>query len=224
MSIIATTDFDGDVKINLGKYVSDDLQACIDQIEREVLIDLLGYDLYAAFIASFTGNPSLPPVGKYRDLLNGTGEFQGIKGVLKYFIYYEWIRLGNFFNAVTGVNSVDAENGKQVSRITFASICDRAYNNGVALYSKANDWIEEINSAEPITSISGTTVYTADTKYLVNDDTVLINGIEYTISSVVADTSFVTNTAVGAASSWSKEFFEDYENTERCVSIWGGSL
>lgn len=221
MSIVVEADFIGDVTLNVGNR-STDFQVVIDNVERKVLIDLLGYDLYVLFIAGLAETPTVH--AKWTALKNGADQCRGVKKMLKYFIYAEWINTGNYINTVSGMSSNQAENATALTPGQIAQLYDNAYNKGVAIYKEVADWIDEINSSEEITSVVGLTVNTADTKYLVNGDTVTIGGEDYVIGDLVADTSFTTSTSVGNATSWQMDFFEDYDHTEKDLSVFGGSL
>jgi len=63
------------------------LSQAIAQYEKEILIDLLGYKLYALLIADCTGEGGIPVTQKYIDLVNGATfehTFAGITTTLKW--------------------------------------------------------------------------------------------------------------------------------------------
>lgn len=217
MSVVVEADFVGDVRLRVSTNQSADLQACIDRIEKKYLIDLLGYDLYVVFLAGIAGT-------QYLKLSAGYKDFLGLKAMLKYIIYAEWISTANIFTSVNGLSANQAENATALNQAQINQHYDRAYNKGIDIYRSAIEWIEEQNASEPITSVSGVTVYTEDTKILANGMTVTINDTEYTVSNLVADTSFDTNVAVGSATEWEKEFYADFEYIQKDFSVFAGSL
>lgn len=148
--ITSRSDFKGDIQIanaddvapmsNLignAQYLDDAIQ----KYEREVLIKLLGLELYNEFKSQFdqTVNPwqLLPDVdAKWKNLLNGTeylhfghwNEFQGLKKIIPYYIYAKFIEEDELRHTGVGFAKDEANNARmQLGRSKWAY----AYNTFV---------------------------------------------------------------------------------------------
>lgn len=126
------------------------LEQVIDQYEKAILTELLGYELYTEFIAGIAVGS---PVQKWLDLRDGkeyTLTFEGIDYLIKwnglkntgkisllaYFVYY-WYRR-NFATLTSGIGEVSshAENAEKALSIYKMAA---AFNNGVDLYGMVPD-------------------------------------------------------------------------------------
>ncbi len=102
-------DFIGYYKISGNTYSEIELQTYIDNIEPKVLRSLLGCELYDLFVADLDGN-GVPQTQIYLDIYNAFYtdynncqiKSDGMLEMLKGFIYYEYVRDGNFFNTISG--------------------------------------------------------------------------------------------------------------------------
>lgn len=111
MSIVLTTDFTDE--FNVSKTLkTDKLQAYIDRYEKHYLIQLLGAELYDLFIADLTAtSPQVPQSTRFLDIFN---EFsiddndcvrrsEGMRVMLKQFIYFHFVRDSSRFKTSVGV-------------------------------------------------------------------------------------------------------------------------
>ena len=118
MSIIKITDFNGG-KFNLAvnQYQEDYLQKIIDETENKVLNELFGFDLYDLFIQDLIND--YPTSQRFIDVFEPLRfsvpikvMTEGIKEMLKGFIYYEYIRLTTAQHTTTGVSQTQGENSE----------------------------------------------------------------------------------------------------------------
>ena len=163
MSFTTSQYFKGSIKLasatTNGEYSSDFDSAIVD-IEKQILIDLLGYDLYSKFIA---GLAEQNPLQKWLDLRDGKeyetqdadgrtvkvkwSGFQNAEYIscLAYFIYYEW-QVNNYSqNSTTGENKATAQNSERASMSDYNRKLVYAYNKGVDLYGLDIESIGGIN-------------------------------------------------------------------------------
>lgn len=109
-----------------------DLAKAITQYEKEILIDVLGYELYSLFVADGYDSPSSQ---RFLDILNGK-EFEidycgktikqkwnGLKdeatyqSLIAYFTYYKYVKRTNDHLGGIGNTMFQPENGKRTSPI-----------------------------------------------------------------------------------------------------------
>lgn len=152
MSFIDNTYFKGAIKLSSadtsGDY-SDDFEATIEEVEKNTLIELLGYDLYKAFI---DGLEETTVAQKWLDLRDGkeyttedsegrtvTIKWNGFQNTqcispLAYFIYYDW-QVNNYTqNTTTGENKQASQNSTPGGIADINRKLINAYNKGVDLY------------------------------------------------------------------------------------------
>jgi hypothetical protein len=120
-------------------------------VEEMVLRKLFGETLYNDFILDKT-------VTKYANLINGvtayytynsvTRKFTGIKKMLAYFTYFEFIPDQYSYNSQFGQKKPKANNSESV--IDHKKLI-RAWNKGVDLYNEAIFYMQYINSIIPDT-------------------------------------------------------------------------
>lgn len=221
MTIVAYTDFStGPLKMTFSTFQQADFAAYVTAYEKDLLRDLLTdklqYDINA--LSSLTG--------KYADLINGCsytdseGTFRtntGLKEVIKRFIYYYYSK-DNFQVSGTGKNKNQNENATTLSNAENASVIFSKFNEGVDIWN--NDIVNFLNEyslqEKTITAYSlvGTTytILSANTGYLINGDTVTINGKEYTVSNVVVNTAFdITGTGITPSGTYTFQPFKDVD-------------
>ncbi len=131
MSLTKPSDYKGTVAISKNKYDKADLQLYLDELEPEYLKDLLGCDLYDAFVADLALAPvGQPTAQRFIDIynafcididticytydwyntyyayysLNSQNRSRGIKEMLKGFMYLEYVRDQEKTNSSVGVS------------------------------------------------------------------------------------------------------------------------
>jgi len=138
---ITTADFNvGKYELSTGIYDLPKLQSYIDKYEKKYLVQLLGVDLYADFIA----NQLLPKYVKIFDPLEEDHDFciiwsDGMTEMLKGFIYFEYGK--DLINQMTPAGNVQpvGENSNVVS--TLYSMIYARYNEGVGTYRAIQHYV-----------------------------------------------------------------------------------
>jgi len=132
--VIKIADFDaGRFKIPSNDFQTDSLQNYLDKYERHYLIRLLGGDLYTSFIADLDGSgvPQNPDYLAFYNAFIYEGnccESQGIKEMLKAFIYFHYIRDTYTRATTTGPKRSKGENSENLDRVAHDT---QRYNEGV---------------------------------------------------------------------------------------------
>lgn len=124
-------------------------------------------------------------------------DYVGIKDMLKLFTWREYMRNnGHDYNTIIGQQKSSARQSTTLADNYSASKLEGVWNEAVDYYRMCRKFICD-NKIQERTSTSATnngggswTFAITSTKYLVNGDTVTIGGVNYVVSSVVADTSF----------------------------------
>lgn len=209
---ITIDDFTGQFKISDNVYNANDLDDYISASMERYLREILGDEAYILI----RDNVSLDD--KYQDLVDGviyqnteinssrdvTQEWVGLTDVLVPLIYFDFVR-DNFVNTPGGNQQNRNENSDRVSNIYNATISQGRYNEGVARSSGLTLFLENYNelikSIDSFTYLGGE-VYQIDvssTFYLNDGDIINYQGTEYTVSSLVTDTSFEVSGPAGLA-------------------------
>lgn len=208
LPILTPSDFVGVVFIADAKdttYGASTIQEYIDEFEPIYLRMILGDKHFSEI------RDQSPLDQKYIDLIDGNDytdvddEFRtslGLKEVLKNLIYTEYVK-ENWLNTLSGnTRSINA-NSKAVTPAANKQIVYSRYNYGTLVYN--NDVLPFLENyqdiAEDIVSSvdnggGSYTINVISTLYLVDGDTVRIDGIDYVITNLVADTSFDISGAV----------------------------
>jgi len=169
----------------------------INEQYPQIVRDCLGGEAYAD-IATTTK-------AKWTDLFSGgaypifsTGSIawnDGLTVAVKNFLYSS-LKADDFVPTNTGAVRALNENSMALDPTQTARLAQKRYNSGVlAMQSVASFIANYANFAQPITGYVNNgggsfTIQTSATKYLSNGDTVLIEGVEYVVSAVVANVSF----------------------------------
>ena len=140
-------DFVGDIEITQSANITDKLNSIIETVEKNILRLLLGDDLYILFLADLDGNNE-PQTTNYINLLNGInfdyGErkyiYDGLKLMLKYFIYSEYIKY-NSLQATVGTVIPEKDNSITMSDFDISELSNKAYNKGIKYYREAISYI-----------------------------------------------------------------------------------
>lgn len=130
-------------------YLQDpDLQSFIDRVEPDVLQDMLGCDLYNLFIADWDAVPSGSfSEPRFQVIYDAFCEdkdcyilkSEGIKQMLMYFIYFEYIRFQTFQDRTTGMKKTISENSERALLTEFGLF--EKYNKGVKNYTNIQIYI-----------------------------------------------------------------------------------
>jgi hypothetical protein len=156
---IAKTDFVGTLAIDFGGYSGFDELAA--KFESETLIELLGQELYNAFVAGLAESPVSTKWSYLRDGIsagyqNGTVYYRlrGITNMLKYLFYFHY---RNFSNTV--VTNVGEFQGKTANSEAMPDASDSKmyanHNYGVEMWNELVDYIDYQNSQNGSTYYSG---------------------------------------------------------------------
>jgi len=129
----------GTLLIASNKHTEDTVQAYIDENEVPYLEDMLGCELAALFIADLVNG--VPQTQRFINIFDpfcfdddchGIQKSEGIKVMLKYFIYWEYIKQQRINNTNTG----DVVNENEVSRVARPPETKlySTYNKGIKTY------------------------------------------------------------------------------------------
>lgn len=130
-----------------------DLQTYIDTFEPEILIKILGYDLYKAYAAAIAGTPD----AKWTDLRDGKDytsggiyyHWRGFKNTVKssliaYYVFYKYTILGMNTNSGLGIKVTNSENSQLTDKRFVQTY---AYNKMVDIIAEMDKFILTTNSA-----------------------------------------------------------------------------
>lgn len=233
LPITTKTDYIGKLRISLNNYSSFD--DYITQIEPQILNDLLGADnLY-----NIENDVTLK--AKYTDLLNGgyytnteldneRVYYRGLKDVLLYMVYANFMK-DNFASSISGLVKSLNENSTQLTGGELSQVVYNRYNYAIHVWEKdIYPFLYFYREIEQTctSSVDNTGTYTlnlADTTYLYDGDTIEVDGVEYVVSNLVADTSIdITNATAGldftgAKLVW-KPFYDIEDRTFKMNKTW----
>jgi hypothetical protein len=131
--------------------------------------------------------------------------YEGLKKALKYFIWVEYVRKSNYKNTISGTVEGQNENSNVLITGKISMLCRDAWNHGVMAALGVHRFIQYFEfydaTATSIALASGITytVLIPDTLFLKNGDTVTINGTDYVIAGLVANTSFTIDSSTNIA-------------------------
>jgi len=206
LPILLNTDFEnGATRITQNIDVTTQLSSYISTFENRYIKSILNDEMFT----KIRDNETLH--SKYTALIDGVDYtdadgclivLEGLKLALKGFIYYHYV--GDNFNS-TPVGNVRSlpEISQQVTTTYNLQIAHLRWNEGVTFYRKCISFVnfyERIDEAivSSVESPAGTyTISCASTLYLEDGDTVTLEGVDYVVSSLVANTSFVITGAAG---------------------------
>ncbi len=212
-------DMIGFKSLALGDANSEDFNSIAVETEENITRDLLGDELFNAFETDVdAANPNVgePIQQKHIDLLDGvtwiddetldedtTFNLEGLKESYKYFVYYEYLNQAPTVNNFVGKARNVGENSTQIPRRGINTESHNRYNRGVVFYAHLKQFVKffedyEADATSIVESPAGTyTVTISDTKYLIDGDTVTIEGDDFTVAGLVDDTSFTFTAAAG---------------------------
>jgi hypothetical protein len=149
-NLVTYADFTGDRNIpNLEKDIAS-FNTFITTWQKEILIKLLGYDLYLAFETALAGTPET----KWTDLIDGstyavsgvTKRNPGLKDIIAYYVYCKWVQVN--FNNVTGIGVINATSDNAVKVDPEFKIMS-AWNNMLNYYYMVYSFISENETDYP---------------------------------------------------------------------------
>lgn len=218
-TIVAYTDFQaGSLKLSMSSFQQTDMAAYIATYENKFLRELLTDKLQAEIAAA----SSL--TGKYAALINGcnytdaAGNYRtndGLKQVLLRFIYYQYCA-DNFQPTTVGKTQNQNENAAKLPEGVNTAVLYKKYNEGVDIWNTdITSFLYEFQQQEK-TVVSYTDlgsscrIFSTDTGYLQDGDTVYLNGAAYVVSNLVANTSFdIPGTGLTPSGDYTFYPFED---------------
>jgi hypothetical protein len=173
MALVVVSDFTDKYKLAVNNFTTTDLQAYITKYEKRYLQDLLGIDLYNLFIASYSsGLPTgiyltlyndfafdnatfgygFTPLGSDVTIIEGNNtqkiiRSEGIKEMLKGFIFWEYSRKQKVKNTTTG--NVEETNENSNSLSSLRAFIDANYNEAITSYNAIQEYIRQNLSVYP---------------------------------------------------------------------------
>lgn len=166
MAILQTSDFStGQFSIPNDKFSQ--LGIYITKFERHYLLKLLGNNLYDSFIADLTAStPQVPQTAIYITIFNEfhiemdgvNNSSEGIKEMLKQFIYFHFMRDAAYKKTPFGVTTGAAENATNSVYQGFNLI--ESFNQGVD-NSIAIQWYIQDNMTDYPTFLGGVIEYSS---------------------------------------------------------------
>lgn len=155
--ILSIQDFTGKYQVSTGMYDQAKLQDYINRYEPRYLKELFGITLYNEFQSDLLNNVPQSPnflvlfnplsedVGYNFYYFNGTYEginqidSEGIKEMLKGFIYFEYVK--DLSNQITPIGLVKPDNENSTVANTLFSMMYTRYNEAIRSYNSIRDYI-----------------------------------------------------------------------------------
>ena len=159
MAILQPSDFTDNpiYNIALTLQAETELDAMIEDVEKNTLQELLGCELYTLFIGDLTvGTPQVPQTQIYIDIFDafcfdhvlcGPQTSKGMKDLLMAYTYFEWHRYNLNKSTSTGMVRGDSENSNSVLAESFGTY-DK-YNRAVYSYRSIQQFISDNSTLYP---------------------------------------------------------------------------
>ena len=159
MAILQPSDFTDNpiYNIALTLQAETELDAMIEDVEKNTLQELLGCELYTLFIADLTvDTPQVPQTQIYIDIFDafcfdhvlcGPQTSKGMKDLLMAYTYFEWHRYNLNKSTSTGMVRGDSENSNSVLAESFGTY-DK-YNRAVYSYRSIQQYIYDNSTLYP---------------------------------------------------------------------------
>jgi len=153
MSILKVDDFGtGKYYIPVNPKQETNLQTYIDEVESTQLVQLFGVELYDLFIADLDAN-DVPQTARFTKIFDPFKDqtddcltiSDGMKEMLKGFVYYNYLRDLVRRATTTGLTEVFPENAKSVSGVWFD--LNRRYNEAVETYKVIQNYMVNVDEA-----------------------------------------------------------------------------
>lgn len=149
---ITVNDFKGEINLDLtnDSNVITQFEAFAESVVYEELNDLFNSKLYNDLIADLTNGT--PVTQKYIDLVDGkaylrpsgeTVNYQGIKKMLRYFVYDQYLDFIWSQNTSVGQMNSNNENSTNLSRSDLRKVRQRIQHKAVDLYIQAVKFIND---------------------------------------------------------------------------------
>jgi hypothetical protein len=238
-SILTTSDFtSGETRISQNQFEKDTLKDYIKEVQEDTLKDLLGAELYLQFGAELPN----PTTQKFIDLLNGVvytfndvlSDYTGLKRMLKYFTYNEYVNDQDVQNTIVGNVSGQSRNSENLTPNATLSFSEAKNNKGIDYYRdsykfiQSNDKQERISTAVVDNLDNTYTVSVSSTLYMVAGDTFNINGNEYIFGVITENDNFVFSAPSGLNFSDESEIiyyiFSTFCGKKKNKSFFGGAI
>jgi len=249
--ILVNTNFVNEFALSLNTYSEDMIDEYIVSMQRKLLTDLLGMDLYLKFGAQLP----TPTKAKFTDLLNGVVyvdpkigtytqpldgdsdinvDYIGLNRMLKIFTYLEIIKKKSLFDTIIGLTKGSSQNGESPTLDGLSMISDVYYNEAVKLYCSAQKFITDMNNQDTTSTAftdNGNGTWTAlvpSTKYLSVGDTIHIGTTDYTVTAVSSNASITFTKASGGSMTASQSIawsaFPTYAGRKKKIQMAGGNF
>lgn len=216
--ILSIQDFTGKYQVSTGMYDQAKLQDYINRYEPRYLKELFGISMYNDFISDLDPNniPQSPnfltlfnalseDVGYNFYYFNGTYEginqidSEGIKEMLKGFIYFEYVK--DLSNQITPIGLVKPDNENSTVANTLFSMMYTRYNEAIRSYNSIRDFIK-YTTAPPLGQIVDYSIINGGSAYITANNIPCTNGSgQGAIVNITADNidgiSTFTITSIG---------------------------
>ncbi|MEN8122412.1 MAG: hypothetical protein ABFS35_18855 [Bacteroidota bacterium] len=151
--IIKTTDFVLDAYIpNRDDAPNSDiignepeLQGFIDVHEKEVLVQLLGFNLYTELMDQFdvNGDWNIVVDQKWKDLVDGKDAYRGMKDLLVGYVFYKFIESDDSHYSTIGVQKENSENAERFdSRPKAVQLYRKFYEQAIGGFYQDQSYIK----------------------------------------------------------------------------------
>lgn len=217
---ITASDFGGFFKISQAQLYQSELTSFISEFYAKFVREVIGDKAYSEVNSQGTLSQ------KWLDLFNGVGYVNveqdkfllhnGLRRVAIGNIYFYWVRESGAYNTPTG--TVQNKNGNSENMGGYLTAQSR-YNT--VMYELIEQVYPFILNYEKLSGVITSSVdlgggnYTiniSDTTYLYDSDIVNIEGAEYQVSNVVANTSFDIVASAGLDFAGKAYFYEPYKD------------
>ena len=146
LQFIDINDFIGEINLDLSSdnNVQAQFEALGNQVINDILLDLFNDKLYNDFYADLSNG--VPQTQKFIYLLDGktyirisgeTKKYEGLKRMLRYFVYDAYLEFTHTQNISTGQATNQNENSVIISRSQLRKVRANIQNKAVNLYNRA---------------------------------------------------------------------------------------
>jgi hypothetical protein len=153
LNFYTLNDFIGEINLSLSNdtNVQAQFEAMANQIGDDILRDLLNDKLYTDLIADLDGNGN-PQTQPYIDLVDGityiddnqeTIAYQGLKRMLRYFVWEQTLMFTRSSNSTNGQEVANSENAVKLTRFQLRKEREPIQNKAVDLYHDACKFIDD---------------------------------------------------------------------------------